>query len=269
MPVRLSDSHVVITGGSKGLGALLAADLIGRGARVTLVARPTTQLEKTAAELGCAHLGADLSDPAHHAGLVTRAQELNGPVDVLVNNAGAGVTRHYAELTAEELSGAMTLNLLAPMELSRQVLPGMLDRNRGIIANVSSLAGEMAVPHVAAYGTSKAGLMMHTLTLRRDLARTAVKTIVYVIGAVPGTGVYDEGTTSPVTSAVGARFQKLSKQLTPEAVASRMAETLARGRSATVVMPRSAAPLVRLHLLPNRIGGLLFSGIDPGAPGAR
>jgi short-subunit dehydrogenase len=265
--LRLNGSHVLITGGSKGLGALLAQNLIDAGARITLVARPTTVLEKTAADLGCAFLGADLSKPASCAGLVSRAEKLNGPVDVLVNNAGAGATRHYADLTAEELAGAMTLNLLSPMELSRQVLPGMIARKRGIIANVSSLAGEMAVPHVAAYGTSKAGLMMHTLTLRRDLARTGVKTIAFVIGAVPGTGVYDEGTTSPVTSAVGDRFQKLSKQLSPDVVASWMAATIERGRDAIVTMPRSAAPLVRLHLLPNRIGGLLFSGIDPGAPG--
>jgi uncharacterized protein len=264
--VKLSGCHALITGGSKGLGALLAANLIERGARVTLVARQSTQLEKTSADLGCAHAAADLSDPSAFAGLVARAEDLNGPVDVLVNNAGAGVTRHYADLTGEELRGAMTLDLLAPMELSRQVLAGMLARDRGIIANVSSLAGEMAVPNVAAYGTAKAGLMMHTLTLRRDLARTDVRTIVYVIGAVPGTGVYDEGTTSPVTSAVGARFQKLSPQLTPEGVAVRMARALARGRNATVVIPRSAAPLVGLHLLPNRIGGLLFSGIDPQAP---
>lgn len=264
--MSLSGRHVLITGGSKGLGALLAKDAADRGAKLTLVARPSAALDATAAEVGGAALPADLADADQWRGLVEQAEALNGPVDVLVNNAGMGATRHFADMSADELARAMALNLVAPMELSRQALPGMIARNRGTIANVSSLAGEMAVPHVATYGTAKAGLMMHTLTLRRDLARTNIAAIVYVIGAVEGTALYEEGTTSPVTSAVGRRFQKLSAPLTPEVVARRMGETLARGRNATVVIPRSAAPLVRLHLLPNRIGGALFAGIDPGTP---
>lgn len=271
MAMKFSGAHVLLTGGSKGIGAHLARELARRGARLTLVARPSEQLEKMAREVGGEFVEADLSTTASHPGLVARAEALNGPVEVLVNNAGAGVTKHYGNLTAEDLAFAVTLDLLSPMELSRQVLPGMLARNRGTIANVGSLAGELASPTVGAYGSAKAGLMMHTLTLRRDLVRTNVNAMIFVVGAVPNTGVYDESAKGDVTAEVIKRFENVRPKLSPEGVAARMGRTLQKGvesgRNMTVVLPRSVSPLIRLRLVSNRILGGLLLGIDPRAPG--
>jgi short-subunit dehydrogenase len=261
------DRHVLITGGSQGIGSHLAREVAMRGARVTLVARSSGKLQAMADEVGGAALPRDLSDPASHHGLIDAAEQLNGPVDVLVNNAGVGATVHFAALTADQVLGGVTVNLLAPMELTRQALPGMLARKQGTIANISSVSGELAVPNVPIYGTTKAGLMMMSLSLMRDLNKTDIHTLCYVIGAAPGTGIYDEGQINPVTRAVSERFKKFAT-LQPETVARRIADTLDSRRDRVIVMPRTIEPLVRLHQLPHLLGSLIFNSIDPRPPNA-
>jgi short-subunit dehydrogenase len=263
--VKLRNRHILITGGSQGIGASLARTVAARGARVTVVARPSVRLKGVADEIGGAALPADLGDQSALAGLIAAAEDLNGPVDVLVNNAGVGATVHYAALTAEQVSRGIAVNLIAPMELTRQALPGMIARDRGVIANIGSVSGELAVPNVPVYGTSKAGLMMLSLSLMRDLNRTQIRTLCYVIGAAPGTGIYDEGQINPVTRSVSERFKKFAT-LAPEKVALRIADTLGSSRDRVIVMPRTIEPLVRLHQLPHLLGSLIFNSIDPQAP---
>lgn len=255
----LRDAHVVITGGSKGIGAALARDLAGRGARLTLMARPSDELEKVVADTGGTAVAVDLSDLQSLDGLIGRVEEGNGPVDILVNNAALGMTRHFGTLSADDVRRCMTTNLLAPMELSRQVLPGMLERNRGTIANVSSVVGELAVPHLACYSSSKAGLTMFSMDLQRDVKRSNVAVTAFVLGAVPGTQIYAEGTKNEVIQALASRIEKWAK-LSPEKVAQRMAESLADDRRrGVVVIPRSGAPVVRWRQLPVKLGDLVFN----------
>src|SRR5262249_8520893 len=140
-----------------------------------LVARSEGPLAKLAAEFGGDAYPADLSDPDAIAPLVARI-EADGPIDVLVNNAGLDLTGTFTELPADGIGQLLAVNLLAPMLLCRDVIPAMVRRGRGHIMNVSSLAGTNALPGVVPYSTSKAGLSHFTAGLRAELKGTCVTT---------------------------------------------------------------------------------------------
>src|SRR5271168_177638 len=101
-------AHVLITGGSKGIGAAMAREFGRRGARLTLVARASDELEKVAADAGAVALPADLSDLSNVEDLVGRATEANGPIDVLINNAALGMSRHFGTLSADDVRQCVT-----------------------------------------------------------------------------------------------------------------------------------------------------------------
>jgi len=131
VPLALLGAHVVVTGASRGIGAALAGELAGRGARVTLVARSEMPLKALAAEIGGVAVVADLADPSHLDGLVARIEAGAGPVDVLINNAAVAVVNRLVDQSADDIRQSFALNCVAPAELCRQVLPGMLARGRG------------------------------------------------------------------------------------------------------------------------------------------
>lgn len=254
----LKRAHVVITGGSKGIGAALAHELNRRGARLTLVARPSSALKATAAATGAHTLESDLSDLDQVDGLIGRAETCGGPVDVLVNNAALGATQHFATVPPELVRKVLNTNLVAPVELSHQVLPSMLDRDHGAILNVSSVVGELPMPHLTCYGTTKAGLSMFTLQAQRDILSTKVNLSVFVLGAVPGTQIHDEGIKDEVIAKVAAKLGVISK-LTPEKIAIRMADSLESDFRGTVALPRSSAPVVAWRRLPIPLVDLIIS----------
>jgi len=183
--VRLAGARVVVTGASRGIGAELAGALARRGARVVLVARSREPLEKLAADLDGEAFPADLTDASVLEPLV-RKIEADGPIDVLVNNAGIDLTGALTEVSPEEIQQLFAVNLLAPVLLSRAVIPGMVARDRGHILNVSSLAGTNMLPGVVPYSTSKAGLSHFTAGLRAELKGTGVTTTLAEIGPVEG-----------------------------------------------------------------------------------
>ena len=183
--MRLAGARVVVTGASRGIGAELAGALARRGARVVLVARSREPLEKLAADLDGEAFPADLTDASVLEPLV-RKIEADGPIDVLVNNAGIDLTGALTEVSPEEIQQLFAVNLLAPVLLSRAVIPGMVARDRGHILNVSSLAGTNMLPGVVPYSTSKAGLSHFTAGLRAELKGTGVTTTLAEIGPVEG-----------------------------------------------------------------------------------
>lgn len=261
--MELRDRHVVITGGSKGIGAALAKELKKHQAKLTLIARPSLELQQTATETGAVSIEADLSDLAVIAQLISRAQEENGPIDVLINNAGVGHTRHYATLSAEDVRNTITTNLLAPMELSRQVIVGMLRRNSGAILNVSSVTGEFAVPGCTVYASTKAGLTMFSNNLQRDIRDSKVNISVVVLGAVAGTQIYNEGIKSEVVKRLADQLNSVSG-ITPEEVAQRLVQALLDDRRGPIAVPWSSAIPLWIRMLPVRLGDLIFCrGVPP------
>ena len=183
--MELRGKRVMITGASRGIGEVLAHKFAARGSNVALVARSADVIEKLAADLGGSAHPADLGDPKQVATLINHIEDEAGPIDVLVNNAGIDMAAAFWDHSAEQVASIVQINLLAPMELCRQVVPRMLHRGRGHIVNISSLASCGLYPGLAAYSTTKAGLSHFTAGLRTDLHKLPVKTTLVEMAGVP------------------------------------------------------------------------------------
>jgi uncharacterized protein len=259
----LNDAHVLVTGASRGLGAGLAREFHAQGARVTLVARSSGPLGELASELGGTAITADLTDAADREGLIARVEEQAGPVDVLVNNAGIDATGGFTSFSAEDLARLVTLNVLAPMELSRQVLPGMIDRGRGHVLMMSSLAGTAVLPGMAAYASSKSALTHFTAGLRAELRGLPVGTTVVEVGLVP-TDMKDGVLGYAPTAAAFRRFYRLGllTDTSIDRVCRASVSAVASGRR-HVRHPRRARGFAALAETPRRMTEFILSGVPP------
>jgi len=180
----------LVTGASGGIGECFARRFAGLGRRVVLVARRERRLEELAAELRKAHgaevevLAADLTDPAGLASVERRLADPARPVDLLVNNAGGGARPPlpFAEQDVEHELGKIALNVTAPVRLARAVLPGMIERGRGGVLNVSSVMGFWPQPRGVTYGAAKAFVTAFSESLHCEAAPHGV----HVTAVCPG-----------------------------------------------------------------------------------
>jgi len=174
--------HTVITGASSGIGAALARELHGAGAHVTLVARRSARLSMLADALGRERCRISLCDLADASTVWIDQAERFAPIDLLVNNAGTQAVGPFARSDAEVGRRLLAVNLLAPLALTRAVVPHMLTRRRGVLVNVSSLAAIVPPAGMARYVAAKAGLAAFSEALRAELSGTGV----HVLTVYPG-----------------------------------------------------------------------------------
>jgi short-subunit dehydrogenase len=147
----------LVTGASRGIGREVARQAAERGAKVGLVARSASDLDEVLALIDGrgAVVAADVADAAQVTDAVRRVEEALGPVDVVVANAGIGAYGPFAETDADEIERLTRVNWLGTAHLLRAVLPGMVERRRGHVAVVASVAGRMAAPLEALYSATK------------------------------------------------------------------------------------------------------------------
>lgn len=186
-PVSLRGSVVLLTGASSGIGRAAAFIFAEHGAHLVLVARRTRELETLRDEL--ARSGArvlvcpaDLTLEADAQRAVQQALAAFGRVDVLVNNAGLTNSGPFHRMDPAAIHSLTAINLQAPLRLIHLILPTMLERGSGHIVNVGSTAGLFIPPGMAAYATTKAGLLAFDDALARELAGTGV----HVSSVLPG-----------------------------------------------------------------------------------
>ena len=185
--MEMTDRRVLLTGAAGGLGSHLARAFARAGARVVLTGRNESALEALARETGGEVVLADLAEPGAAGALAARA----GAVDVLVNNAGIEITSAFGRLTTEEIEQMVAVNLTAPALLTHAVLPGMLERGRGAVVNVSSLAGKAGAPYNVMYTATKAGLIGFTRALRAEYHGRPVTFSVVCPGFIEEDGMYE------------------------------------------------------------------------------
>lgn len=259
--MQTTGAHVLLTGATGTIGAALARRLADRGARITLLARTPAPLQALAHATGGIAFPADLCDPDGLRGLVDRVEARQGPVDVLVNNAAADTTGFLTDLTAVDLRSTIDLNLTAPLELCRQVLPGMLSRGSGHLVNISSLAGVATFPGLALYGGSKAGLTHATSGLRADLRDDPVGTLAVEIGPVKSEMMDRISHHRPSQAAFERVLRaRLLTMLDPDDVARRIVSAIEQGRP-HLRLPRRAVPLAALTGTPRALARIALSGI--------
>jgi uncharacterized protein len=226
--VQLSGSTALLTGATGGIGQAVARALDAAGARVVLSARRGELLQELLAGLGdgAGCLPADLSDPGAAAELARRA----GAVDVLVANAALPASGRLDGFSPAEIDRALDVNLRAPIQLTRAVLPGMLERGRGHLVFVSSLSGKVASSGSSVYSATKFGLRGFAAGLREDLHLSGVGVTVVFPGFVSDAGMFAES---------GARLPRWVGTVKPEQVADAVVRGIERDRAELDVAPLS------------------------------
>jgi short-subunit dehydrogenase len=181
------DRVVVITGASRGLGLVLARKLADEGAFLVLCARDATELDDALEDLRhrtqfVEAYVCDLTQPAEIGRLFKRIRHEIGSVDVLINNAGLIQVGPVETMTLDDFHEAMLVHFWAPLLCMWQVLPEMRRRGHGRIVNISSIGGEIGVPHLAPYCASKFALNGMSQTYAAELAKDGI----YVTTVCPG-----------------------------------------------------------------------------------
>lgn len=260
----LSGHTAIVTGASRGIGAHIAAALAGRGARLALVARTASDLEKARAALiakGAAVIAvsADITKSEAQEHLISETRRAFGSIDLLVNNAGIVVPSAYELLSLESIEQHIAINLTAPMTLTRRVLPLMLERGRGQIVNVASLGGLVGVAWGEAYSASKHGLVGFTRSLRATCraSGSAVSASVVCPGFIDDVGMYADherahGSRAPITLGTS----------TPEAVVAAVLRAIDRDLPEVIVSERPVRLLLALSALFPSAGEWLFRKLN-------
>ncbi|GAK72120.1 putative oxidoreductase [Agrobacterium rubi TR3 = NBRC 13261] len=169
--MELRDAVVMITGASSGIGKATARAASTAGAKLILLARRKDRLAALAAELGTAlAVECDVTRPEQVEAAVRAGIKEFGQIDVLVNNAGQGLYANIGDIAADDFKAALDLNAVAPLVTMQAVIPGMRERGRGSIINVSSGATLAVYAGSAAYTSSKAALNMLSRVARLELA---------------------------------------------------------------------------------------------------
>jgi len=194
--MELSGRSALLTGATGGLGRAIATALASRGAKLTLSGRKPEALAALAAELpgeGHRTVPADLAEPGAAEKLAAEA----GDVDVLVANAGLPGGGLLTDLTGEDVSRALRVNLEAPIQLARSLQPGMVERGSGHMVFISSLSGKAGSPRTSIYNATKFGLRGFAFGLRADLAPRGVGVSVVTPGFIRDAGMFAESGAKP------------------------------------------------------------------------
>src|SRR2546430_568357 len=178
----LRDKVAVITGGSRGLGLVLARHICAQGGKVAIIARDPEELGRAKVDLGrrsgapnALGVKCDLLDASQIESAVQEIIDRFGRIDILINNAGIIEVGPLQNMTREDFERAMRLHFWAPFELIAKIVPDMRVWGGGRIVNISSIGGKVAVPHLAPYSASKFALTGFSDAIRAELARDNIR----------------------------------------------------------------------------------------------
>ena len=174
---------VLITGASQGIGAACAREFRNRGARLSLTARSEDKLKEVAGADAVITAG-DLTSAAVRSRVVERTMERFGAIDILINNAGAGLYAPAWKAPLDEAHAMFELNFFAPLAMIQLVAPHMRERRSGMIVNIGSIAGKVTLPWFTLYSATKYALGSLTEGLRMELAGDGIRTMVVCPGYV-------------------------------------------------------------------------------------
>ncbi len=226
---ELSGNRIVLTGATGGVGQAVARRLAAAGAQLALIGRRAEQLAQLARELSAEPVAGDLTDREFIDGVPAALERLWGePPDVLVNNAGAFQLAALAETDPGAFERLLAVNLQAPFELMRGLLPGMLDRGSGHVVNIGSIAGRVAFPGNAAYSASKFGLLGLHKVLVEELRGTGVKSTWIEPSAI------DTPLWGPLDPDGRSDLPSRAEMLRPEAVAEAVHFAIAQPQVVTI-----------------------------------
>lgn len=270
----LEGKVVLITGGSRGLGLVMAREFASRGAKVAISARIQDELDRAKADRGLHPddifaVKCDMRRQDEVKKLVSDVRARFGKIDVLVNNAGVIQVGPLAEQTQEDFEDAMAIHFWAPYYAMQEVIPHMRRRGEGRIVNIISIGGKIAVPHLAAYCASKFALAGLSSAMQVELAKHGV----YVTSVYPGlmrTGshinAYFKGQNREEFTMFSLMGSLPVTSISAESAARQIVSAMRRGDRELVISPQ-AKIAAKVHALFPELTTAILSLTDRVLPG--
>ncbi len=257
-----ADKVILITGGSRGLGLVIARRMAREGGRIALLARDQAELDRACDDLSkhgakALAIRCDLLERTQIKEAVGRVLDHFGTIDVLINNAGIIEVGPLENMEREDFEKAMNLHLWAPFHLMWEIIPHMRRRGNGRIVNISSIGGKIAVPHLAPYSTSKFALVGLSDAMRNELARDGIQ-VTTVAPGMMRTGSHVNAKFKGEHAAEFAWFSASAGlpliSMSAERAVAKIVEACRRGQPAlTLGMPARAA-IIGNAIFPNLFG---------------
>lgn len=249
---QLQGRTALVTGATGGIGRQIARRLARDGMNVIASGRREEVLADLVAELRelgvkAEPIPADLGDLGQVDPLVERSEAALGPIDVLVNNAGVEITSPFTGYGREELASVVDINLTVPMLLTHRVVPGMLERGRGHVVFISSLAGKIGPAYNEPYGATKAGLIGLNQSLRAEYRHAPIGFSVICPGFTAGEGMYQRMVEEGVSS------NRMLGETTTDKVADCVAGAIRRDRPEVIESGSPVRPLLAMGQMAPRL----------------
>jgi short-subunit dehydrogenase len=245
---------VLLTGGSRGIGPIIAESLAKRGAHITLAARSEEGLRKIASQLSkfggqTMTVPIDLAQPLQCQALVAAMLDRFGAIDILINNAGLETEGAFTSLPWEAIRETIEVNLVAPMQLGHLVLPHMLERKSGHIVNIASIGAKCGAPFSATYSATKAGLTEWVQGLHLELPDSGVHFSTIFPGYVTEVGMFAK---------FGIKPPRLLGSCTPDQVAAAVVKAIESNTLEVIVNSTPTRLLFALRELSPALGDWLL-----------
>lgn len=259
---QLRGGTALVTGASGGIGRQIALHLGAEGMDVVASGRREDALAEVVEELRALGvkaeaIPAELAERDQVESLIDRCEQALGPVDVLVNNAGIETIGAFTTFTPDQLSSMVDINLTAPLLLTHRVLPGMLERGRGHVVFISSLAGKWGPAYTGPYAATKASLVGLTQSLRAEHLHTPVGFSVLCPGFVAGDGMYQRMVEEGVSA------NRMVGKTTLETVAVDVVDAIREDRPEVVRSGSPVQPLLALGQLSPRLAERVVERVGP------
>jgi len=245
----------LVTGVSRGIGTYIVKSIINEGVRVIGVARSQNLLMEMESDIrkigGMFHsLPFDLCELKKINQLIKKVNKISGNgIDILVHNAGVEKYNQYSENSLELIQSIFKVNLIAPMEITRLILPQMLKQESGHIVNIASLAGRKGVAYNSIYSASKAGMIKWGDGLRQELHGTGVNISTIMPGFIANAGMFYDG---------GQKAPKFLGTSEPQDVADAVITAIKSRKSEIIVNKGPMKPLLALNVFSADFGDFVL-----------
>jgi len=236
MGSRLAGRHALVTGGGTGIGAAVAEQLSAEGATLSLLGRRMGPLNAVAEAVGGSAIACDVSDPDAIGRALDEARATNGPIDILIVNAGIADSAPFARISRESWQRIIAVNLTGAFDCAQAALPDLLKSENGRLVFVASVAGLQGVAYAVHYAASKHGL----IGLMRSLAAEYAKTSLTVNAVCPGF------VDTPMTRQTAERLVEKTGRSEDQALAA----ITAMNASGRLVQPAAVATMIATLCLP-------------------